>query len=90
MKIYCPKCEYVPTATDVWECVPTCRTIWNTFATNGRCPTCRKQWTETCCPACGRWSPHEDWYHDEVTDEALEEALERLERPEPIEVGAGT
>ena len=74
MSIYCPKCEYHPRAEDAWVCAPGCGTVWNTFETGGRCPGCAKRWTETCCPACLRWSPHEDWYHDEAGDEAAEGA----------------
>ena len=37
------------------------------------------QWRETCCPACSRWSPHEDWYHDEQLDEAMAESEAEVE-----------
>ena len=71
MKIYCPLCEYEPRASDRWMCAPGCGEVWNTFETRGRCPGCHKRWRETCCPACGRWSPHDDWYHEETPDAAL-------------------
>ena len=74
MKIYCPLCEYVPRASDRWMCEPGCGTIWNTFETRARCPGCQKRWRHTCCPACARWSRHEDWYHDEVPDAAEADA----------------
>jgi predicted amidophosphoribosyltransferase len=78
MKIYCPRCEYRPRASDRWQCRPGCYTIWNTFDTHAVCPGCSKQWRETWCPACAERSPHDDWYHDERTDQAVEEHEEEL------------
>jgi predicted amidophosphoribosyltransferase len=78
MKIYCPLCEYRPSASDRWQCRPGCHTVWNTFETRARCPGCSKQWRDTWCPACGVQSPHEDWYHDEVTDQEVEAYEEEL------------
>jgi hypothetical protein len=78
MRIACPKCEWEPTATDLWACSPGCGNAWNTFETMGRCPNCGKVWRETCCHRCAKWSPHFDWYHDlpeiEITEESLETA----------------
>jgi hypothetical protein len=59
-RIRCPKCGYRPRASDRWYC--DCGFAWNTFDTRGLCPACNHQWTETACPACHEWSPHEDWY----------------------------
>ena len=94
MKIYCPRCAWAPGPHDRWMCLPACGTVWNTFETGGKCPGCGRRWTETCCLACVRWSPHEDWYHDDTeTDE--QDAAERDDvarrrrrerRPEPVEV----
>ena len=84
MSISCPLCAYEPHPLDRWVCSPGCGTAWNTFETRARCPGCAKQWRETCCPACYRWSPHEDWYHDETADEAGAEKVEELEL---VEVG---
>ncbi len=83
MTIYCPRCEYAPRAADRWMCMPGCGTIWNTFETRARCPGCQKRWRDTCCPACCRWSPHDDWYHEEVPDaaEAAEAAGELVGVP---------
>lgn len=88
MKIYCPLCAWAPGPDDRWVCVSSCAMVWNTFETNGKCPRCRRRWTETCCLACGRWSPHEDWYHDTDADADSDDAEERIwrERPEPVEV----
>lgn len=67
MRIACPKCDWEPGPDDRWRCMPGCDYVWNTFETMGRCPKCGKQWRDTCCLACSRWSPHLDWYHDVPT-----------------------
>jgi len=59
-KIKCPKCSFSPTADNYWVC--TCDKVWNTFDTVGKCPECKKQWEDTQCPNCHRWSKHLDWY----------------------------
>lgn len=78
IKIECPKCRWEPDGGPHWQC--SCGTVWNTFDTAGRCPSCSKQWEQTCCPTdpggCGKWSPHVDWYKD--LDEWLEEEVEAL------------
>ncbi len=75
MKIYCPKCRWEPRPSDRWFCETACRCQWNTFDTGGVCPQCGKQWEETACPACGAWSRHADWYHEEAPDGRCEEDL---------------
>lgn len=73
--ISCPKCSWTPKSDDIWFC--TCGTLWNTFDTAGRCPTCHHQWEFTQCHSdvgCGEWSPHLDWYPK--LDERLESELE--------------
>jgi hypothetical protein len=59
-RIRCPKCHWSPSAHDRWFCQ--CGHSWNTFDTGGVCPACLYQWTITACLACGKWSPHSDWY----------------------------
>ncbi len=61
--IRCPLCGWRPGKGDRWQCH--CAHVWNTFDTYGACPNCKKQWTETMCPACNRWSKHKDWYDKE-------------------------
>jgi hypothetical protein len=61
-RIRCPLCHWSPRENDVWACQ--CGHTWNTFQTGGVCPSCLFQWTETQCLACGRWSPHSDWYEN--------------------------
>jgi hypothetical protein len=68
VRIYCPKCEWVPGPADRWMCTPGCHTVWNTFETRARCPGCNKQWRVTQCLLCAAVSLHEDWYHDEWTE----------------------
>lgn len=82
LKIACPKCDFEPLPSDLWEC--SCGHVWHTFATFGRCPACRKVWRDTQClgpevGGCTRWSPHLDWYRglDELLRRELEEVFER-------------
>ena len=61
--IRCPRCTWVPTADDAWECE--CGHAWNTFETAGRCPACAKIWEETWCLECREPSEHQAWYRDQ-------------------------
>ena len=70
VKIFCPKCKWVPQPSNVWVCEPACGSTWNTFATNGVCPQCGKFWEETQCQACHQWSRHGDWYHEPDPEDA--------------------
>ena len=68
MRIYCPKCGYEPPPQARWVCHPDgCGHVWNTFATHGICPRCKKMWPLTSCPRCQQWSPHDNWYHDDIS-----------------------
>ncbi|MGI9036028.1 MAG: hypothetical protein ACR2GD_08315 [Pyrinomonadaceae bacterium] len=73
-RIRCPHCRWQPTPASLWFCADCeypenffagCGTMWNTFETGGRCPTCAHQWRWTSCLACGSFSPHENWYQPE-------------------------
>jgi hypothetical protein len=67
--IRCPKCGFEPPPQLQWGCFPDgCGYIWNTFATHGVCPRCRKFWHDTACPRCHMWSPHDDWYPADVSE----------------------
>ena len=62
-RIRCPLCGFPPWPGLIWQCGGDgCGYSWDTFATRGVCPRCQCQWTQTQCPACHGWSPHEDWY----------------------------
>ena len=80
MKIYCPKCRWEPRDWDIWVCQPSCGHEWNTFDTGGVCPSCSHVWDQTQCPMCGQWSPHLDWYHDDVSTMGIE-AQRKIEKP---------
>jgi hypothetical protein len=43
------------------------------FDTCGVCPQCGKNWEDTQCLSCQRWSRHADWYHETIPDEKKEE-----------------
>jgi hypothetical protein len=59
-RIRCPECDWKPSVESRWGCK--CGHVWNTFLTGGLCPGCGFQWTETGCLACGKVSPHAEWY----------------------------
>jgi len=69
--IRCPLCKWRPKRSDMWTCwdcdhpeyfYDGCGTEWNTFETEGVCPTCLHQWNWTSCFNCFLWSRHVDWY----------------------------
>jgi hypothetical protein len=73
--VRCPLCDWRPDASSRWCCHPSetpeppfpgCGTVWNTFATRGRCPGCDHQWRWTSCLSCGGWSLHDEWYEHEA------------------------
>ena len=72
--IACPKCDWEPDSNSLWGC--SCGHIWNTFDTGGRCPSCKRQWTETQCLSCAEWSPHLDWYRN--LDDWLQDEIEEI------------
>jgi hypothetical protein len=70
-QIRCPRCGWQPSAHSRWCCdclftpepvFDSCGTVWNTFATRGRCPGCSHQWQWTTCLSCHQASLHRDWY----------------------------
>jgi hypothetical protein len=72
--ISCPICKWRPTRSSLWTCwdcdypeyfYDGCGTNWNTFETEGACPTCAHQWKWTSCHSCLGWSRHLDWYESE-------------------------
>ena len=79
-RIFCPVCSWAPQPHDRWCCRPGCYTVWNTFETRALCPGCQKQWAVTQCLACSIVSLHEDWYHDDAENTALESASVTRER----------
>jgi hypothetical protein len=72
--IRCPLCRWRPAPVDKWCCDSSgpspelffggCGTVWNTFATRGRCPGCDHQWRWTVCLRCHGWSLHDEWYDE--------------------------
>ena len=77
MRIFCPKCQWIPPASARWMCERACGCVWNTFETGGICPQCGKNWEDTQCLACLCWSRHADWYREPVSG-AQEEEIRTL------------
>jgi hypothetical protein len=63
-QIYCPRCKWKPDASALWQCLPVCAHVWNTFETRGVCPRCGEKFEHTACLRCHEFSRHMDWYHD--------------------------
>ena len=89
IKIECPKCQWQPKPNSKWGC--SCGTLWNTFDTGGRCPTCGRMWRLTQCQSsweggCQQWSPHLDWYNglDPAIEEELKEVNIVIEKEEKV------
>ena len=76
--IQCPRCRYVPSQNDRWIC--DCGNIWNTFLTAAKC-SCGKQWEDTCCPNCRRFSEHFKFYPQ--LSELLENEMKNLNLNKP-------
>lgn len=76
IQICCPKCGWEPDGKAYWRC--TCGHQWNTFATGGRCPECKRVWQATKCihyaGGCTSWSLHLDWY------KGLEDVIAKLKK----------
>ena len=63
--ISCPHCHFVPYAGTQWSCSPDgCGGTFDTFETRAVCPHCNAHFSWTMCPACGKTSGHNAWYHD--------------------------
>ena len=73
--IACPKCEWEPDGRPYWRC-DACHTHFDTFETTAICPNCKKQFADTQCIACEKFSPHLDWYRE--LDAWLMEQLEKI------------
>ena len=82
MAIFCPVCAWRPGPRARWVCRPGCGLLWNTFDTRGICPRCYKVWRYTRCPSCKDMSLHEAWYHDDLDEQASEDAT--TIRSEPV------
>jgi len=59
----CPRCETPPSGGALRTC-EACDERFEPFVSGGACPRCARVWVEAWCPACRRWSPHEQWLRD--------------------------
>jgi Zn-dependent protease len=56
----CPWCKAGPPIGEFWTC-PNCHTKFDTFVTQGVCPSCATRFPVAQCLDCGRASPIGDW-----------------------------
>jgi Zn-dependent protease len=56
----CPACRFSPPEGAFWYC-RRCRKTFDSFATNGACPTCAVKYPTTNCFDCGYGAPAEAW-----------------------------
>lgn len=87
--VSCPECGWVPVGIAWWRCED-CGESFDTFETGARCPSCKRTWEHTQCPACMARSSHQRWWRrpgqtagDLLSDLAsaleLEQGYQRLE-----------
>ena len=57
----CPVCKTAAPLGNLWRC-SNCATSFDTFATQGQCPSCAARFAGTRCLDCGRMSPVSEWY----------------------------
>jgi Zn-dependent protease len=62
----CPSCKQSPLVGQWWLC-PTCKSKFDTFAHNGKCPSCGKDFPTTQCPNCKTASPFARWQKTTIT-----------------------
>lgn len=56
----CPSCKTAPPLGALWRCAK-CGNMFDTFASQGRCPHCETEYSLTQCIDCGVRSPFEQW-----------------------------
>lgn len=76
--IQCSSCEWNPDGKKHWAC--SCEYKWDTFKTKGKCPKCKTQWEDTRCPACGKSTPHSNWYKTKEEIDLIESSGDQILR----------
>jgi len=56
----CPLCHANPPRGIFWNC-SLCKTPFDTFESEAKCPNCHRAYAQTACPECGKLSPFADW-----------------------------
>ena len=70
----CPACHANPPRGVFWTC-GLCKTPFDTFESEARCPNCHRAYARTACPECGTLSAYSDWQLHSL------DVLSPLERP---------
>jgi len=76
--VECPACHANPPRGVFWSC-GLCRTPFDTFESEAKCPKCRVPYAKTACPECGTLSPYPDWQVKSLAPSLRIEPMEPLE-----------
>jgi Zn-dependent protease len=66
--VACPSCRKNPPLGAFWSC-GLCKSAFDTFAENAKCPKCHTTFPKTACTECGVQSPFSNWFAAAVTHE---------------------
>jgi Zn-dependent protease len=69
--VACPSCGASPPLGAFWSC-GLCKTAFDTFAENAKCPKCYTTFPKTTCSECGAQSPFSNWFSSAVVDHTRE------------------
>ena len=69
--VACPSCKASPPLGAFWSC-GLCKSAFDTFAENARCPKCSTTFPKTTCTECGVQSPFSNWFATAVADQTRE------------------
>jgi len=59
--IACPSCKANPPLGAFWSC-GICKSAFDTFAENAKCPKCYTTFPKTTCTECGAQAPFSNWF----------------------------
>jgi Zn-dependent protease len=69
--VACPSCKASPPLGVFWSC-GLCKTAFDTFAENAKCPKCYTTFPKTTCTECGIQSPFSNWFAPAAADQTRE------------------
>jgi Zn-dependent protease len=69
--VACPSCGAHPPLGTFWSC-GLCKSAFDTFAENAKCPKCYTTFPKTTCTECGVQSPFSNWFAAAIADQTRE------------------